>query len=195
MRAIKKVLPGTKRWHHISPRTKSPCTTSQCPWHGGLSQSIHDSTLPILWNGIHEVMDVGNLISDSSAFSKSSLTIWKFTVHALLKPGLENFKHYFASVWDECNWLIAKDPDAGRDWGQEEKGMTEDEMAGWHHRLNADEFGWTRSSWWTGRPGVLRFMGWQRVRQDWATELNWVLLYMKGLDWPKSLFKFFCNIL
>ena len=42
--------------------------------------------------------DVGNLISDSSAFSKSSLSIWKFTVHVLLKPGLEDFEHYFASV-------------------------------------------------------------------------------------------------
>ena len=47
--------------------------------------------------------DVGNLLSDSSAFSKSSLNIWKFTVHILLKPGLENFEHYFTSVWDECN--------------------------------------------------------------------------------------------
>ena len=43
-------------------------------------------------------MDVGNLISGSSAFSKSSLNIWNFTVHVLLKPGLENFEHYFASV-------------------------------------------------------------------------------------------------
>ena len=42
--------------------------------------------------------DVGNLISGSSAFSKTSLNIWKFTVHVLLKPGLENFGHYFASV-------------------------------------------------------------------------------------------------
>ena len=42
--------------------------------------------------------DVGNLISDSSAFSKSSLNMWKFTVHLLLKPGLENFEHYFTSV-------------------------------------------------------------------------------------------------
>ena len=41
------------------------------------------------------------------------------------------------------SWLIGKDSDAGRDWGQEEKGMTEDEMAGWHHRLNGHEFGWT----------------------------------------------------
>ena len=46
--------------------------------------------------------DVGNLISDSSAFSKSSLNMWKFTVHLLLKPGLENFEHYFTTVWDEC---------------------------------------------------------------------------------------------
>ena len=43
-------------------------------------------------------VDVGNLISGSSAFSKTSLDIWKFTVHMLLKPGLENFEHYFASV-------------------------------------------------------------------------------------------------
>ena len=48
-------------------------------------------------------MDVGNLISGSSAFSKSSLNIWKFMVHILLEPGLENFEHYSASMWDECN--------------------------------------------------------------------------------------------
>ena len=45
-----------------------------------------------------DLTDVGNLISGSSAFSKSSLNIWKFMVHVLLKPGLENFEHYFASV-------------------------------------------------------------------------------------------------
>ena len=46
----------------------------------------------------HDTVDVGNLISGSSAFSKSSLNFWKFMVHVLLKPGLENFEHYFASV-------------------------------------------------------------------------------------------------
>ena len=51
----------------------------------------------------NDSMDVGNLVSGSSAFSKSSLNIWKFMVHILLKPGLENFEHYFASTWDECN--------------------------------------------------------------------------------------------
>ena len=50
--------------------------------------------------------DVGNLISGSSAFPKSSLNIWKFSVHVLLKPGLENFEHYFASVWDECSGAV-----------------------------------------------------------------------------------------
>ena len=133
---------------------------------------------------------------------------------------------------DAESWLIEKDPDAGRDWEQE-KEMTEDEMAWWHHWLNAHEgegevtqscltlcnpvdyslpgfssMGFSRqeywsglpfpsagdlpdpgiepgsptlevdaltsgSWWWSGRPGMLRFMGLQRVRQDWATELNW----------------------
>ena len=50
--------------------------------------------------------DVGNLISGSSIFSKTSLNIWKFTVHILLKPDLENFEHYFASVWDEYNCAV-----------------------------------------------------------------------------------------
>ena len=50
--------------------------------------------------------DVGNLISGSSAFCKTSLNIWKFTAHVLLKTGLENFKHYFTSVWDECNCVV-----------------------------------------------------------------------------------------
>ena len=50
--------------------------------------------------------DVGNLISGSSAFSKSNLNIWNFMIHILLKPGLENFEHFFASVWDECNCVV-----------------------------------------------------------------------------------------
>ena len=51
-------------------------------------------------------VDFGNLISGSFAFSKTSLNIRKFMVHILLKPGLENFEHYFTSVWDECNCVI-----------------------------------------------------------------------------------------
>ena len=76
----------------------------------------------------------------------------------------------------EKSWLIWKYPDAGKDWGQEEKGTTEDEMVGWHHRLDGHGFGWT--------PGVGDGQGvlaccdsWgHRVGHDWATELNWTEL-------------------
>ena len=54
----------------------------------------------------HDPKDIGNLISGSSAFSKTSLNIWKFMVHVLLKPGLEHFEHYFTSMWDECNCVV-----------------------------------------------------------------------------------------
>ena len=85
---------------------------------------------------------------------------------------------------DVKSWLIWKDPDAGKDW-RWEKGMTEDEMVGWHHRLEAHEFGWTPGvDDGTGRPGVLRFMGWQRVRHDWVTELNWTLTSTNTLKSP-----------
>ena len=50
--------------------------------------------------------DVGNLISGSSAFSKASLNIREFTVHVLLKSGLENFENYFTGMWDECNCVV-----------------------------------------------------------------------------------------
>ena len=53
-------------------------------------------------------VDVGNLISGSSAFSKTSLNIWKFTVHVLLKPGLEHFEHYFDSLCDEYSFVVVK---------------------------------------------------------------------------------------
>ena len=54
----------------------------------------------------NDPVDVGNLISGSSAFLKSSLNIWIFSVHVLLKPDLENFEHYFTIVCDECNHVI-----------------------------------------------------------------------------------------
>ena len=54
----------------------------------------------------YDPMDVGNLISGSSAFSKCSLNIWNFSVHILLKPSLQNVENYFASVWDECNCAV-----------------------------------------------------------------------------------------
>ena len=71
------------------------------------------------------------------------------------------------------SWLIGKDPDAVKDWGQEEKGMTEDETVGWHHWLNGHGFGWTLGVA-DGQGGLACCGSWGcRVRHDWATELNW----------------------
>ena len=71
------------------------------------------------------------------------------------------------------SWLIGKDSDAGRDWGQGEKGMTEDEMAGWRHRLDGCESEWTPEVG-DGQAGLACWDSWgHRVGHDWATELNW----------------------
>ena len=78
---------------------------------------------------------------------------------------------------DTKNWLIRKDPEAGKDWSPEEKGTTEDEMAGWHHWLNGHEWVWASSGswWWTWKPGVLQSMGSQIIGQNWVTALtNWL---------------------
>ena len=66
---------------------------------------VSKEKLVFFWNSLFfdDPVDVGNLTSGSSAFAKSSLNIWNFTVHILLKPGLENFEYYFINMWDECN--------------------------------------------------------------------------------------------
>ena len=69
---------------------------------------------------------------------------------------------------DVKNWLIGEDPDSGKDWKQEEKRITEDEMVGYHQSLSN-----SRSWWWKGRPGVLWFLGLQRVIHGWESELKW----------------------
>ena len=91
------------------------------------------------------------------------------------------------------SWLIGKDSDAGRDWGQKEKETTEDEMVGWHHRLNGCEYEWTprvgvfdREVWRAAIHGVTK--SWTRLC-SW-TELNWILWYTlhvlgkKKKQWP-----------
>ena len=73
---------------------------------------------------------------------------------------------------DAKSWLIGKDPDAGSDWGQEEKGMIEDEMAGWHHQLDAHEFGWTPGVG-DGQGGLACCGSWGRKELDTTEQLNW----------------------
>ena len=78
---------------------------------------------------------------------------------------------------DVKSWLTGKDPDAGKDWGQEEKGMTEDEMVGWHHQLNGHGFGWTLGA--GDGQGGLACCGSRGHKEsdttDW-TELGWVFV-------------------
>ena len=84
----------------------------------------------------------------------------------MLRLKLQYFGHL---MW---SWLIGKDPDAGRDWGQEENGTTEDEMAGWHHWLDAHEFGWTLGVG-DGQGGLACCDSWGRKESDTTERLNW----------------------
>ena len=83
---------------------------------------------------------------------------------------------------DMKSWLIGKDPDAGKDWGQEEKGMTEDEMAGWHHWFDGCEFEWTPGVG-DGQWGLACCDSWGLKESDTTEWLNWTEL---GLGSPRS---------
>ena len=76
----------------------------------------------------------------------------------------------------EKSWLIGKDPDAGRDWGQEENGMTEDKMVGWHHQLNGNGFGWVPAIG-DGQGGLAYCSSWGRKGLDTTEHLNWTELF------------------
>ena len=106
---------------------------------------------------------------------------WRGAIHGVAKS------RTWLSDWTECypkSWFIGKDPDAGREWSQEKKGTTEDEMAGWHHWLDAHEFGWT--------PGVGDGQGslaccdsWGLKELDMTEWLNWteLILYLSKQSW------------
>ena len=79
---------------------------------------------------------------------------------------------------DAKRWLIGKDPGAWKDWGQEEKGTTEDEMVGWHHWLYGHEFGWTLDVG-DGQRGLACCSSWGRKELDTTERLNWTEAYRK----------------
>ena len=148
--------------------------------------------------------DVGNVISGSSAFSKSSLNTWKFSVHVLLKPGLENVEYYFASVWNECHctviwtffgiaflwgWIFpvvqtvknlpAMQETRVQSLGQEdppEKGIA----------IHSSILAWRIP--WMEEPGRLQSIGLQRVGHDW--EINTLtlgcILYESPATWVSN---------
>ena len=120
-------------------------------------------------------------------FSNHQIQNWKpppplsatYTLHfPFLFIGRTDAEAETSILWplDAESWLIGKDPDAGRVWGQEEKGTTEDETAGWHHCLDGHEFEWTlgvgdgqREAWCAAIHGVTKS---RTQLSDW-TELNW----------------------
>ena len=107
-----------------------------------------------------DVVDIGNLISGSSAFSKSNLYIWKFSVHILLKPNLKYFEHSLASTWNECNYTVI---------------FLEKAMATYSSTL-----AWKIP--WMEEPGRLQSMGSLRVRHDWANSLS----LFTFMDWRRK---------
>ena len=82
---------------------------------------------------------------------------------------------------DAKNWLIGKDPDAGKDWGQEEKGTTEDEMVGWDHQLDGHEFEQTLEVG-DGQGGLACSSPWGRKESDTTEQLNWTETWKEGLE-------------
>ena len=99
-----------------------------------------------------------------------------------------------SKLWppDVKNWLTGKDPDAGKDWRWEEKGMTEDEMVGWHQQLRGHELSKLRQLVMDGEAWLLPSMGLQRVGHDWETELNRIYLTRDLLILKLILFISYC---
>ena len=109
--------------------------------------------------------------------SQTWLNVWTTTTRQREKSQRWDYKAETPVLWPPHakSWLIGKDTDAGRDWGQEEKGMTEDEMAGWHHWLDGRESVWTQGV--GDGQGVLACCNsWGRKESDMTERLNWTEL-------------------
>ena len=189
-------MPDLQEWLPKHHRTESPfaCCLPSCFSHGQLFVTLwtvaHQALLSIgfsrqeYWIGLlcppprnllNPRIEPTSLTSPAFAggLSRSNQSILKE-----ISPGcsLEGMMlNWSSSTLDTSSEELThwKNSDAGREWEQKEKGTTENEMAGW---ASPTQWTWvwvnSRSWWWTGRLGVLRFTGLQRVRHDWAIELN-----------------------
>ena len=101
----------------------------------------------------------------------------------MLKLKLQYFGHLMRGTD-----FTGKDPDAGKDWGQEEKGMTEDEMVGWHHQLNGHEFEWILGVG-DGQGGLACCDSWGRKVSDMTEQLNWTDSFLENYDRVSGSFK------
>ena len=104
--------------------------------------------------------------------------------------GRNNAKVETAVLWPSHakSWLIGKDSEAGREWGQEEKGTKEDEMAGWHHRLNGRAFEWTLGDG-DGQGGLMCYNSWGRKESDMTEQLNWTRCHILKWLWPAGVYQ------
>ena len=93
-------------WSNLAATGMQICYHSNCRKWRQTKEPLYEGELSCFSD---DPMNIGNLISGSSAFSKSRLIIWNFSVHVLFKPGLENFEYYFDSVWDEHNCAVVWD--------------------------------------------------------------------------------------
>ena len=112
--------------------------------------------------------------SDSATHTHTSCLFWTCIYTHWVFLGRTDAEAEAPILWPPHakSWLIGKDPDAGRDSGQEEKGTTEDEMAGWHHQLNGHQFGWTLGVG-DGQGGLACCDSWGRKELDMTGWLNW----------------------
>ena len=113
-------------------------------------------------------LELGHQLSPGLPYHWPTLTIWGSPVYVIV---------WTYSLWppDAKIWLIWKDPDAGKDWGQEEKGKTEDEMVGWHHWLNGHGFGWPQGVG-DGQGDLACCGSWGHKESDMTEQLNWFLI-------------------
>ena len=134
----------------------------------GLWRKLHAKELMLLNCGVREDSweSLGLQGDPTSPFWRSVLKDWSKAEGLMLKLKLQYIGHLMRRV-DSL-----EKTDAGTDWGQEEKGTTEDEMTGWHHRLNGHEFGWTLGVG-DGQGGLACCNSWSRKESDTTERLNW----------------------
>ena len=132
----------------------------------------------------YDSMDVGNLISGSSAFPKSSLNIWKLSVHRLLKPGLETSEHHFASTWAPLVTQRVKRLSTTQETWVQSLGwedLLEKEMA-----THSSTLAWKIP--WTEEPGGLQSTGLQSIGHNWTTSLSFFFSFFPSFPSFPSLF-------